>query len=126
MPTVKNKPKIRVSQNSLNNTAWLAFLAEGLHYLDDQHFYVDHPLDGTQTRALYRWRHESGATFFSADRWITKTGRHINEFFTYCDRIGVSPWASGSPPDWHERNDWQEDLKSSDPKWRAEAKAKRR
>lgn len=101
----RNAPRLsKPCEDALDPEVWVRWLDEEIcevsDFASDRLLALGHPLNETKTRALHRWRVEGAyPTIWSADRWITGIA-HIQEFFDWCERSGVCPWARGEPPEW--------------------------
>lgn len=117
--------------NSLNLEAWVEFLEtelldEGEH-ANDARTIRGRPLPGSFQRSLYRWTREGWQPdFFACDGYcIYFLGEPIDVFMRWCEERDLNPWSCGEAPAWYLRDDWSEDLRSSDPQFRAEARAQK-
>ena len=55
-------------------------------------------------RTVYAWRREGrNPSLWRADKFLIDYGLHLNDFFSWCEERGESPWAKGKPPEWHEQ-----------------------
>lgn len=96
--------EIKPKPDQFDGPAWRAFLESltRVHAEDPRevHGYV---LDDTCARAYYRWTvEEVRPSIFSADRFLTTVGLHVEHFFEWCERADPprEPWACGEPPEW--------------------------
>jgi hypothetical protein len=108
VPVVSDAPAVsNVSRNALDGPAWRSFLDSIV--IDDQlqgSSIAGQRLSDPERRQFHRWRREQALpSIWSADRFLTAHGIHLEVFFTYAEVIGRSPWALGWVPAWHEE-DW--------------------
>jgi hypothetical protein len=70
-----------------------------------------HILDDAKKRGLYRYLREQAApSFFKADEWCVFLGVRVDDFLSYAEARGVSPWATGKAPTWEVENLTAQDL----------------
>lgn len=93
---------IKPRPDQFDGPAWNDFLASITKvHEEDPREVAGHVLDDTYSRAYYRWTQEEvRPSFFSADRFLTSVGLHVEHFFEWCEREGREPWACGEPPEW--------------------------
>jgi hypothetical protein len=118
VPVVSNVPAVsNVSRNALDGPAWRSFL-DGIVTNDSLKgsSIAGQPLSEPERRQLHRWRREQALpSIWSADRFLTAHGIHLDAFFAYAEAIGRSPWALGWVPAWHEEDWIHEDVNWCDP-----------
>lgn len=107
------------SLTTIDRTAFLAFVSEKeTTDGDGVRLFNGHTISETRSRALHRWRVEGASPdLWSVDVFLVHIGIHLNEFFDWCERLGIDPWTRGEPQ-WHkEEPDWDE----IDKTWKDEA-----
>jgi hypothetical protein len=58
-------------------------------------------LSESKKRGLYRHLHDGVApSFFKGDEFCCYVGVRIDDFLSYAEARGVSPWATGTAPSW--------------------------
>jgi hypothetical protein len=95
-------------ENALCRESWLRFLGSVTYRADDGSLRLNgvRPSDNAR-RAIYRWNKE-GATpsVFTADRLLVALGLHLDDYFIYCASHGLTAWARGRAPAWHDEEEW--------------------
>jgi hypothetical protein len=103
--------------NSINRTAWLAFLSENERFVDGAREINGRLMTETQTRAIHRWR-KDGTTpdIWMIDDFLVAVGIHLDEYFLWCAKLGINAWAN-EEPEWHSRELTDEDWKQIEADW---------
>jgi hypothetical protein len=97
----------RCRADDLDVEAWSRFLLDRVLSKPDRGHRArlanGRPIEGSDQRALYRWLTERNRpSIWSADRFLTRYGGHLDDFFRFCEEEGLEPWASGQAPAWYE------------------------
>lgn len=98
-----------IGKNDLNGELFAQFLDSRVVAVRAPSGALVHILNGTSVsqqdaRNVYAWRREGrNPSLWRADRFLIDYGLHLNDFFSWCERQGESPWARGKPPAWHEK-----------------------
>jgi hypothetical protein len=98
------------SLSTINRTAFLAFVSRfEVEDGDGTRLFNGRQISETRSRALHRWRVEGASPdIFSVDTFLVHIGIHLDEFFDWCEEMGIEAWQFGEP-DWHkEEPDWEE------------------
>jgi hypothetical protein len=94
----RSKPK----PDQFSGKAWNGFLESITEWREeDPRLVGGEVLAESASRAYYRWTEEGvQPSFFSADRFLTQIGMHVEHFFEYCEDHETEAWACGEPPEW--------------------------
>lgn len=96
--------------NDLCRASWLRFLGSIKLEVEGEALRINGQLPtDTQRRALHRWEVEGCRPgVFSADRFLIALDLHLDNYFIYCASHGLTAWARGSAPSWHDEEAWLE------------------
>lgn len=112
----RRRPKRRRShyreprENDLCQESWLRFLESHTQRAEHECLRLNgRRISDSERRALHRWERERATpSVFTADRFLIAIGLHLDDYFIYCSSHGLTAWARGVSPAWHDEEKWLE------------------
>lgn len=110
LPRAGSKRYREPRANDLCQRSWLRFLDSIKQENKGEPLRINGQLlSDTQRRALHRWEVEGcSPSVFTADRFLIALDLHLDSYFIYCASHGLTAWARGHAPSWHDEEAWLE------------------